>query len=54
MIIKSVSFNSIENISKVIVWSSNHMNFVNNNIIEMNFENLSFKVLYLSVTIQLY
>ena len=34
-ILKSVFFNSIENVLKVIVWNSNHVNLVNNNVIEV-------------------
>ena len=40
-------FHLIENVSKVIVWSSNHVNLVNNNTIEMNFDDLLLEVLYL-------
>ena len=46
-ILKSVFLHSIENVSKVIIWSPNHVNLVNDNAIEMNFDNLLFKVLYL-------
>ena len=48
-ILKSVFFYSIENVLKVIVWSSNHVNFVNDNAIEMNFDNSLFEVLYFSL-----
>ena len=46
-ILKSVFLYSIENVSKVIIWSSNHMNLVNDNIIEVNFNNFLLEILYL-------
>ena len=45
--IKIYFFYSIENFSKVTIWSSNHVNFINDNAIEMNFDDLLFKVLHL-------
>ena len=47
VILRFIFFHLIEDISKVIVWSSNHVNLVNNNVIEMNFDDLLFKVLHL-------
>ena len=47
-IIKFVFFHSIENVSKVAVWSSDHVNLVYNNVIEMNFDDLLLDVLHLS------
>ena len=40
-------FYLIENVSKVTVWNSNYMNPINNNAIEINFDNFLFKILYL-------
>ena len=37
----------IENISKIIVQSLNHVNLVNDNVIEINFDNLLFEILHL-------
>ena len=39
-------FHSIENISKITVWSSNHVNLVNDNTIEMNFDDLLLEILH--------
>ena len=47
IMLRLVFFHSIENISRIIVWSSNHVNFVNDNAIEMNFDDLLFEVLHL-------
>ena len=47
MILKSVFFHSIENVSKVIVWNPNHVNLVNDNAIEVNFNDLLFEILHL-------
>ena len=46
-ILKSISFYSIENISKIIIWSLNHVNLVNDNAIGMNFDNFLFEILHL-------
>ena len=40
-------FYSIENVSKVTVWNSKHVNLVNDNAIEVNFDDFLFEVLYL-------
>ena len=40
-------FHLIEDILRVTVWSSNHINFVNNNAIEVNFDDFLFEVLHL-------
>ena len=45
--LKFIFLHSIENISKITVWSSNHVNLVNDNAIEMNFDNFLFEVLHL-------
>ena len=45
-ILKSIFFHSIENILKVIIWSLNYINFVNDNAIEMNFDDLLVEVLH--------
>ena len=45
--LKLIFFHSIENISRIIVWSSNHVNLVNDNTIKMNFDDLLFEVLHL-------
>ena len=47
LMLKLVFLCSIENISKVIIWNSNHVNLVNDNVIEMNFDDLLFEVLHL-------
>ena len=49
VILKLIFFHLIENISRVTVWSSNHINLVNNNAIEMNFDDLLLEVPYLSL-----
>ena len=46
-IIKFVFFHSIKNVSKVVVWSFDHVNLVYNNAIEMNFDDLLLDVLHL-------
>ena len=49
VIVKLVFFHSIENISGIIIWSLNCINFVNDNAIEMNFDDLLFEVLHFSL-----
>ena len=46
-ILKSLFFHSIENVSKITVWNSNHVNLVNDNAIEMNFNDFLLEVLHL-------
>ena len=41
------SFYSIEDISRIIIWNSNHVILVNNNAIEMNFNDFLFEILHL-------
>ena len=48
IMLRLIFFHLIEDISEVIIWSSNCMNFVNDNAIEMNFDNFLFEVLHLS------
>ena len=45
-ILRFIFLYSIENVSKVTVWSSNHVNLVNDNTIEMNFDDLLLEVLH--------
>ena len=47
-ILKSVFLYLIENVSKITVWSSNHVNLVNDNAIKINFDDLLFEILHLS------
>ena len=44
--LKYVFLPSIEDILKVIVWNSNYVNLVNNNAIEINFDDFLLEVLY--------
>ena len=48
-IMKFVFLHLIENVSKVVVWNSDHMNLVYNNAIEINFDDLLLDVLHLSL-----
>ena len=43
-ILKSVFLYLIENVSKIIVWNSSYVNLVNNNAIEVNFDDLLLEV----------
>ena len=45
--LKLIFLYSIEDILKIIVWNSNHINFVNDNAIEMNFDHFLLEVLHL-------
>ena len=45
-ILKFIFFHSIENVSKVTVWNLNHVNLVNDNAIEMNFDDLLLETLH--------
>ena len=47
VILRLIFFHSIENISRIIIWSSNHVNLVNDNAIEINFDDLLLEVLHL-------
>ena len=47
--LKFIFLYSIENISKVIVWNSNHLNLVNDNAIEVNFDDFVFEILHFSL-----
>ena len=47
VMLRFVFLHSIQNISKIIVWSSNYINLVNDNAIEMNFDDLLLEVLHL-------
>ena len=46
-ILKFIFFHLIENISRITVWSSNHVNFVNDNAIEVNFSDFLLEILHL-------
>ena len=48
-ILRSIFLHSIENVFKITVWNSNHVNFVNDNTIEVNFDDLLLEVLHLSL-----
>ena len=45
-IMKSVFSHSIENVLKVVVWNFDHVNFIYNNAIEMNFDDFLFDILH--------
>ena len=45
-ILKFIFLYLIENVSKIIVWSLNYVNFVNDNAIEMNFNDFLLEVLH--------
>ena len=46
-ILRLVFLHSIENVSKFIIWSSDHMNLVNDNAIELNFDDFLLEILHL-------
>ena len=47
--LRLILFHSIENILRIIIWSSNYINFVNDNAIEVNFDDLLLEILHLSL-----
>ena len=45
--LRLVFLHSIENHLKIIIWNSNHVNLVDDNVIEMNFDNLLLEIVHL-------